>query len=284
MCRSWCRHCVASMGRARAHSSREDGELPEISIDYGFFGRDREYVLPILCVKCWNSSIGCMGATVVDKKGASDYASSFLTAFLKSLGFKGILVRSDNERSFFSLIERVTCNLTGVEWLLMTFPEGDHAVREINTQTRILRSQLEQRLGSQTDEKDPLMSWMPRHAANCMSRYKIMDDGRTPDQRRCGKTWKRPVVEFGESGHFRPVGENNAMRGGDQRMLRGVHVDITRDLVLRSFSPQDGVRSGTRIARMLEHQRWDRVLSGNVCWSSLAIETGSTESGENCCT
>ena len=26
-----------------------------------------------------------------------------------------------------------------------------------------------------------------------------MDDGRTPDQRRCGKTWKRPVVEFGES-------------------------------------------------------------------------------------
>ena len=38
--RSWCRHCVASKGRAHAHSSREEGELPEISIDYGFFGRD----------------------------------------------------------------------------------------------------------------------------------------------------------------------------------------------------------------------------------------------------
>ena len=49
-----------------------------------------------------------------------------------------------------------------------------------------------------------------------------MDDGHTPDQRRCGKTWKRPVVEFGESVHSRPVGENKAMRGGDQRMLRGV--------------------------------------------------------------
>ena len=63
--RSWCRHCVASKGRAHAHSSREDGELPEIGIDYGFFGRNREEVLPILCR---NRSTGCMGATVVDSK------------------------------------------------------------------------------------------------------------------------------------------------------------------------------------------------------------------------
>ena len=111
--RSWCRHCVASKGRAHAHSSREEGELPEIGIDYGFFGRDRGDVLPILCVKCRNSSTGCVGATVVDRKRASDYASSFLTAFIKSLGFKRILVRSDNERSLLSLIERVTCNIDG---------------------------------------------------------------------------------------------------------------------------------------------------------------------------
>ena len=198
---SWCRHCVASKGRARAHSSREEGELPEIGIDCGFFGRDREDVLPILCVKCRNSSTGCLGATVVDRKGASDNVSSFLTAFIKSLGFKRILVRFDNERSLLSLIERVMNNLTGVELVQMTSPEGDHAangladvgVREIKAQTRTLRSQLEQRLGNRIDEKDPLMSWIPRHAANCVSRYKLMDDGRTPDQRRCGKTWKRLV-------------------------------------------------------------------------------------------
>ena len=122
--RSWCRHCVASKGRAHAHSSREKGELPEIGIDSGFFGSDREDVLPILCVKCRNSSTGCLGATVVDRKGASDYASSFLTAFIKSLGFKKILVKSDNERSLLSLIERVMNNLTGVELVQMTSPEA----------------------------------------------------------------------------------------------------------------------------------------------------------------
>ena len=57
------------------------------------------------------SSVGtvstrCMGATAVDRQGASDYASSFVTAFMKSLGFKRTLVRSDSERSLLSLIER----------------------------------------------------------------------------------------------------------------------------------------------------------------------------------
>ena len=268
--RSWCRHCVASKGRAHAHSSREEGELLEIGIDYGFFGRDREDVLPILRVKCRNISTGCVGATVVDRKGASDYASSFLTAFInKSLGFNRILVRSDNGQSPLSLIERVTRNLTGVELVLMTSPEGDHqanglaevGVREIKAQTRILRSQLEQRLGSRTGKKDPLMSWIPRHAANCVSRYRIMDDGRTPDQHRRGKTWKRPVVDFGESVHFRPVGENNAMRGGDQRMRRGVYVGHHERSGAAIFLTPDGVKKGTRIARMMEHERRDRVFS-----------------------
>ena len=217
------------------------------------------------CVSSRNSSTGCVGATVVDRKGASDCASSFLTAFIKSLGFKRILVRSDNERSLLSLIERVTSNLTGVELVLMTSPEGYHqenglaevGVREIKAQTRILR----ERLGSRIDEKDPLMSWIPRHAANCVSRYRIMDDGRTPDQRRCGKTWKRPVVEFGESVHFRSVCENNALRGGDQRLLREVCVVPHETSGAAIFLTPDGVKRGTRIAIMMEHERWDRVFS-----------------------
>ena len=144
--RSWCRHCVASKGRAHAHSSRGEGELPEIGIDTASL-----VVAEKMCCRSCVSTVGtvssgCLGATVVDRKGASDNVSSFRTAFIKSLGFKRILVRSDNVRSLLSLIERVTCNLTGVELVLMTSPEGDHAanglaevgVREIKAQTRDL--------------------------------------------------------------------------------------------------------------------------------------------------
>ena len=150
---------IASKDRAHTHAAQEEGELPEFGIDYGFFGRDRADVLPILCVKCRNSSTGCLGATVVDRKGASDYASSFLTAFIKSLSVNVTV----------SLIQYVSTNLLGVALVLMTSPEGDHAasglaevgVREMKAQTRILRSQVEQRVGNRIAEKDPLTPWIP---------------------------------------------------------------------------------------------------------------------------
>ena len=144
-----------------------------------------------MCCRSCVSGVGTVQLVVWEQQlltGRERQMSSFLTAFIKSLGFKRILERSDNDRSLLSLIERVTSNLTGVELVLMTSPEGDHqanglaevGLREIKAQMRILRSQLEQRLGSRIDEKDPLMSWIPRHAAKCVSRYRIMDDGRTP--------------------------------------------------------------------------------------------------------
>ena len=75
-----------------------------------------------------------------------------------------------------------------------------------------------------------------------VSRFRIMDDGRTLDQRPCGKTWKRPVVEFGESVHFRPVGENNALRGGDQRLLRGVYAGHHQKSGAAILLTPDGVK------------------------------------------
>ena len=266
--RSWCRHCAASKGRPHAHSWKERCQkLASIMASL--------VVTEKMCCRSCVSSVGTVQLDVWERqlltgREASDYASSFLTAFIKCLGFKRVMVRSDSERSLLSLTQRVTCNLTGVELVLMTSPEGDHqanglaevGVREIKARTRILKSQLEQRLRSRIDEKDPLMSWIPRHAANCVSRYRLMDDGRTPDQRRCGKTWKRPVVEFGESVHFSPVGENNAMRGGDQRIVARCLCGTSREIwCCRSFLTPDGVQRETRIARMMEHERWDRVFS-----------------------
>ena len=70
------------------------------------------------------------------------------------------------------------------------------------------------------------------------------------------------MVEFGESVHFRPVGENNALRGGNQRMLPGVHVGHHERSGAAIFLTPGRCKKGRmRIARMLEHERWDRVFS-----------------------
>ena len=258
--------------------------MPEIGADYGLFCRDGEDVLPILCVKCRHSSTGCLGATVVDRKGASDYASSFLTAFIKSLGFKRFLLRSDNERSLLSLIELVMNNLTGVELVQMTSREGDHqanglaevGVREIEALTRILRSQPEERLGNRIDGKDPLMSWIPRHAANCVFRYRIMDDGPrliSDDVERLGNVqWWSLASQCTSDQLVKTV----------RCEAGGVYVGRHERSGAAIFLAPDGVKRGTRTARILEHERWDRVFSA-TCWSSLAIEARSAKSGKTCC-
>ena len=51
------------------------------------------------------------------------------------------------------------------------------------------------------------------------------------------------------------------MRGGDQTMLRGVYVGHHERSGAAIFLTPDGVKRRTKIARMLEHERWDRVFS-----------------------
>ena len=77
-----------------------------------------------MCCRSCVSSVGTVQLVVWQQLLASDHASSFLKAFVKSL--QRILVRSDNKRSLLSLIERLTSNLMGVELVMMTSPEGDH--------------------------------------------------------------------------------------------------------------------------------------------------------------
>ena len=44
----------------------------------------------------------------------------------------------------------------------------------------------------------PLTYWAPRYAAEQINRFKVGEDGRTPDERRTGKKWVKPMPLFGE--------------------------------------------------------------------------------------
>ena len=112
--------------------------------------------------------------------------------------------------------------------------EEDHAanglaevgVREVQAQARVLKSHLKERLKRQLDWSEPLATWLVRHSANCLSRYRIQADGKTPDQRRTGKRWRRQVVEFGEEAAYLPVAAPREVRvaGDAERSMGGIFV------------------------------------------------------------
>ena len=142
-------------------------------------------------------------------------------------------------------------------------PQGDHqangmaesGVRECKGQTRAVRSQLESHYGVRFGEKEPILAWAPRHAANCIDRYRIGSDGKTPERRRTGRIWKRPTCMFGEVVFFRKAGP--APKGAADRMIRGVFVGHHERTGGQLMLTPAGLMRGVGIHQLPESQRWD---------------------------
>ena len=49
----------------------------------------------------------------------------------------------------------------------------------------------------------PMLTWLVQHAADCLSKYQIGEDGKTAYERLKGKKFSRAVLEFGEKIHYR---------------------------------------------------------------------------------
>ena len=81
------------------------------------------------------------------------------------------------------------------------------AVRDEKRQARALLSELEENLGKM-DDKYPMLTWLSRHAAFCLGRFSIKDNGKIPYQMMPGRKWNRPMVSFGERIWFRRLDAN----------------------------------------------------------------------------
>ena len=205
--RSWCRHCVAGRAigqprRTRSEEQKARSLVPTVALDYAFMSRsdeEEERAKPILVIK--DEKTQMVRATFVPAKGRDPYAIKYTTAFLRSLGYKRVVLKSDGEPAIVALKEHAAKE-AGLEFVSEESPVGDHqanglienAIREVKRQIRVLRSVLEEKIGRVLSDEDPVLSWLPRQAADLLCRYKKGADGRTPEARRSGKQWRKPAT------------------------------------------------------------------------------------------
>jgi hypothetical protein len=83
--------------------------------------------------------------------------------------------------------------------------EAEAAVKEVKWRIRAIIMTLEKKLNTKIPEGHPLLTWIPRYAAEQSNRFKVGHDGRTPEERRTGKKWIRPMPLFGERIMIKPV-------------------------------------------------------------------------------
>ena len=72
-------------------------------------------------------------------------------------------------------------------------------------------------------DDSPLLSWLPRFAAQVMNRLRICKDGKTSELRRTGRRWRKPMAQFGETVWFHKVGEDGVSSFAS-RMTQGIFV------------------------------------------------------------
>ena len=72
------------------------------------------------------------------------------------------------------------------------------AVQTLGEHVRAIRAGLHGRLDSVTRGSHPVMTWLVQHAADCISKYQVGEDGKTGYERSKGEPCSRSAVEFGE--------------------------------------------------------------------------------------
>ena len=103
--------------------------VPTVSIDYAFLNEKQEVGntensgMPILAIKDRKS--GMIQSRVVPAKGTDKFAIKRLKKDIELLGYKKIILKSDNESSILALKQAVK-DSTNIEVILEESPVGDH--------------------------------------------------------------------------------------------------------------------------------------------------------------
>ena len=284
--RDWCAHCIAAKGVGQRHLIQSKGseiEKPTVALDYAYMG-DKEKVLPILVVK--DNKYQTMHASFVDAKGPTEYATRFLANVFKLIGHKDILGWSDGEYAINKLKQRAA-QAAEVNMIPREPTPGDHqgngfienAVKEIKKQCRVIRSDLEEKLGFSLKDSDPVLRWLPRYAADAITRYRKGLDGRTPERRRTGRAWNKPTIRFGERAYFRPVGEYTGSTY-QPKMVEGRYLGHHTRTGACVAITKEGVIHASGIRRLPEDQKWIREGWSDLRGLPWDVKTRSKKDGE----
>ena len=159
--RSWCPVCVAGRGAQDSHRNtgeEEERTIPTIGYDYCFMRNNPggDYVPVLVAKDKWTKLIS---AHVVPFKGADvEWISQQCSRDIQKTGHHGsVILRSDQEPAIIDVLKSVAKERSPAESILENSAVGDsagngfieRAVRTAEEMTRVLKIDLEKRMGEQ---------------------------------------------------------------------------------------------------------------------------------------
>ncbi|CAK0819708.1 unnamed protein product [Prorocentrum cordatum] len=281
--RSWCEECVRAAGLGAQHARRpedRDDADPVVSMDFAFIGEKVQDVeddgsIPILVVT--DRKYGVKGATAVKDKTASDFVVKWLVGFLKHLGHRRVVLKSDGEASICAIKNAVMVGVgQHVECIPQESPKGEHksngeveaSVKEVKKVIRANFFSMQKSFGFEVSPGHPIVRWLPQFAADSISKFRLGVDGMSAEQRRCGRPWRKFAAEFGERVHYRPLGVGDERSTLAPKMLMGHFVGYHSRTGALLVMTQSGVVQAQGFKRLHRAQAWSPETPGS--WGKLA--------------
>ena len=147
--------------------------------------------------------------------------------------------------------------------------------RHIRDQVRVMKLQLQKKLGRQILEDEPVMAWMIRWAAMSMSRFKKGRDGLTPYQRQKGRRCELEVVPFGEVVMYRlPEVARDKHQALEERWAKGLwlgHAQHTPEAIIAS---EVGIVKAYAVKRLPADQQWGDERIKRIMGVAQELEDG----------
>ena len=141
-------------------------------------------------------------ASALPSKESSRYAITELKRFVYEVGRTYGNLQCDQENSIIAIIKAVIREVGGLKFRLATKGSSqtqgsvERFHETLDGQGRALRIHVEMAYGVSITSRDPITSWIVRHAAWLLNRYLLHDDGLTSYQRRWQRSFQMSICEF----------------------------------------------------------------------------------------
>ena len=190
--------------------------MPTVGYDYCFMRNTAggDYV-PVLVSKDKKTKL--ITAHVVPCKGADvEWITKQCNRDIQKCGHYGpVTLRSDQEPAIIDLLKAVAVERSPAESILEHSAVGDsqgngfveRAVRSVEEITRVLKIDLEKRMGEQLPVDTIVFSWLIEHATDCWNKLNVGADGKTSFERCKGKRYNGEMLPFGSPVMYRVAGK-----------------------------------------------------------------------------
>ena len=271
----WCKHCVKTRGLNDPHRTLKHhfkGDVcPMISMDFGFMKRhDEGKMMPFVVLRDHKTRMTFSHKLLGKSTTEEDYSKYIVHAVmadLKSLDYKKIILKRDQEIALVALQERVRQLRNGIneQTILENSPVGESqsngvvekAVQEVETLAATLLSALEERLGVSVPIDAPIFAWLVEYVSVLLNRYRIGKDHCTPTQRHKAMKHHRALAEFGESVLYLPLDrKNNPIPHPEARFQEGVWLGLDQRTEEVWIGTPSGIIKCRTVRRRPEPERW----------------------------